>query len=67
MADRLQRKFTAAEKLKVVERELAFRRRVYPRFVANRRMSQALASEQIEIMEAIRLDYLAAEQAERLL
>lgn len=67
MAERIQHSFTAAEKRKVVERELGYRRRVYPRFVANRRMSQALADEQIAIMEAIRLDYVAAEEAERLL
>lgn len=30
--------FTAAEKLKAVEREIAMRRRVYPRWIDNRRM-----------------------------
>lgn len=59
--------FTAEQKRKAVERELAFRRRVYPRFVEQEKMTQKLADEQIAIFEAIRMDYSAAEQNERLI
>lgn len=61
------RTFTATEKRKAVDRELAFRRRAYPRWVENRRMTQKLADEQIAIMEAIRVDMVALEDKERLL
>jgi hypothetical protein len=56
--------FTAAQKKQAVERELTFRRRVYPRFVEQRKMTQKLADEQIAIFEAIREDYSAAEHRE---
>lgn len=59
--------FTATDKKKAVERELTFRRRVYPRWVADGRMTQKLADQQIEIFERIRDDYAAAETAERLI
>lgn len=59
--------FSAEQKKKAVERELSFRRRVYPRFIEQRKMSQALADEQIAIFEAIRDDYYAAESKERLI
>jgi hypothetical protein len=59
--------FTAEQKRKAIERELSFRRRAYPRFVADKRMSQQLADEQIAIFEAIRKDYADAETKERLL
>jgi len=59
--------FTAQQKREAVERELKFRRRVYPRFVADRKITQQFADEQIAIFEAIRADYFAAEQTERLI
>jgi hypothetical protein len=63
--------FTAREKLKAVERELGFRRRVYASRVADGRMKQADADFQIGIMAAIADDYrllaAAADQAGRLL
>jgi hypothetical protein len=40
-----------------VERELKLRRAVYPRFVADGKMSRSLADRQIEVFEALR-DYL---------
>lgn len=59
--------FTAAEKLEAVRRELAYRRRVYPRRIAAERMTLKLAERQIEIFEAIEADYQAAAEAERLI
>lgn len=62
MTDRI---FTAREKLAEVSREAALRRRVYPRFVAAGRLSQAKADEQIACMDAIANDYRAAAAAEK--
>lgn len=59
--------FTAEQKRKAVERELTFRRRVYPRWIADGRMTQKLADEQIAIFETISADYAAAEKNERLI
>lgn len=59
--------FTAEQKRKAVERELSYRRHVYPRRVSEGRMKQSAADEQIAIFEAIRDDYAAQEQGERLL
>lgn len=59
--------FTAAQKRKAVERELAYRRRVYPRWIENGKMTQRLADEQVAIFEAIATDYAAKEPGERLL
>jgi hypothetical protein len=59
--------FTAEQKRKAVERELSFRRRVYPRFIEQQKMTQQLADEQIAIFEAIRSDYTDAETKERLI
>jgi hypothetical protein len=57
--------FTAREKKKVIERELSFRRRVYPKFVTEGRMTQEQAAHQIAVFEAIRADYSSREQAEQ--
>lgn len=48
---------TRDEKLAAIERELGFRRRVYPRMVADRKMSPTKAQSEIEIFEAIANDY----------
>lgn len=64
MADRI---FTADEKLAAVRRELNMRRRVYPRWVSNGKMSQAKADEETAVMEAIVADYERQVQGERLL
>ena len=56
--------FTAAEKAKCATREVAQRRRVYPRLVESQRMKQAEADRQIAIMEAIAADYRAQADAE---
>jgi hypothetical protein len=55
------------EKRQAIERELNYRRRVYPRLVMTHRMSQKLADEQIAVFEEIRLDYIESEKKERLL
>ena len=62
-----QRPFTAEEKYRCAEREVRQRKHVYPRRVAGGHMTQRLADEQIAIMEAIRDDYEALAQKERLL
>lgn len=50
---------STAEKRKAIERELGFRRRVYPKSVADGKMKQAEADHQIAVMEAILKDYAA--------
>lgn len=50
-------KITHDQKRAALEREIKMRRRVYPRWVADGRMSQAKADEEISIMEAILADY----------
>lgn len=54
---------TDREKAECAEREVKQRRRVYPRFVADGRMTQAFADRQTEVMEAIASDY--RERADR--
>jgi hypothetical protein len=44
---------TLAAQVAEVERELAMRRQVYPRRVAEKRMTQAAADRHIEVMEAV--------------
>ena len=48
---------TTAMKRVAAEREVKMRRRVYPKWVANGRMTQAEANHQIQVMEAIAADY----------
>ncbi|MGU3416937.1 hypothetical protein [Methylobacterium sp. D54C] len=45
--------FTTADLAACAERELAQRRRAYPRWVEAKRMTQALADRQTALMEAI--------------
>ncbi len=45
------------DKLVCVQREIAMRKRVYPRWVAAGRMAKAKADREIAIMEAIAEDY----------
>lgn len=60
--------YTAASKLKCVERELKYRRRVYARMVETGKMSFAEAQQQIAIMKEIVEDYrhLASQQEPQL-
>jgi hypothetical protein len=59
--------FTAKQKREAIERELNYRRFVYPGRVAAGKMTQKLADLQIAIFEAIKADYAEAEKGERLL
>lgn len=52
-------KFSDEEKLRAAEREVKFRRRVYPRWVQANRMSQEEADRQIALMDDIADDYRA--------
>lgn len=58
---------TAAMKAACAEREAKMRRRVYPRWVSEGRMTQAFADAEIAAMEAIAADYRAMMEKERLL
>lgn len=57
----------AERKLKAVERELSFRRRVYARRVDEGKMSKAAMDEEIAVFEAIATDYREAAVKDRLL
>lgn len=48
---------TDQEKAEAAEREVKMRRRVYPRWVAQGKLSQADANHQISVMEDIARDY----------
>jgi len=50
---------TALEKLRCAERELRMRNKVYPRWVADGRMTDLQAKREIELMEDIAADYRA--------
>ena len=49
--------FTNNQKREVAEREVVMRKRVYPAWIANRRMRQGEADYQIAVMEEIAKDY----------
>ena len=59
--------FTAQQKREAIERELSYRRRVYPRWIEQNRMTKRQADQQMAIFEAIREDYAKAETSERLI
>lgn len=44
---------TLSEEIACVERELRLRMRVYPRFVANKRMTKEKADREIELMRSV--------------
>lgn len=58
---------TSADKLACVQRELKLRRRVYPRFVEEGKISAGRSAHELAAMEAIVADYLAEAERERLL
>jgi hypothetical protein len=58
---------TAEQKLSAVERELRYRRRVYPRLIEAQKMTPEAAASQIAVFEAIEADYRTLAQKERLL
>jgi hypothetical protein len=49
--------FSDADKLKSLKRELFLRERVYPRRIAERKMTEQQAQHELEIMKAIVEDY----------
>ena len=55
--------YTAYEKLKCVEREIALRRAVYAKRIAAGTMLPSTADREIGIMEAIAADYRAQDEA----
>lgn len=61
------RPFSNEEKLEAIERELKYRRRVYPARIDGGKMSPQLAARQIALMEAIAADYRPKAQGEKLL
>jgi hypothetical protein len=56
--------FTAEQLATCAEREVKQRRRVYPRWVDDERMSKEFADQQIAMMEQIARDYRAKAGAE---
>jgi len=58
--------FSAEQLAACAEREVKQRRRVYPRWVEDGRMSQAFADEQFAMMEQIAREYRAKADAEAL-
>jgi len=49
--------FTVEDKLKAVMREIAMRKAVYPKWVDQKKMSEAAAEREIAVMEEIAEDY----------
>jgi hypothetical protein len=48
---------TVLDKLECIERELKYRRFVYPKWIAANKMGQQKADREIAVMESIRDDY----------
>jgi hypothetical protein len=48
---------TILDKLACIRREIAYRERVYPRLITNKKMSQAAADREIAVMKVIEADY----------
>lgn len=59
--------FTFEDKLEAVRRELKYRRHVYIRRVAEKKMTRELADRQIKLFEEIEADYMKAVDAGRLI
>jgi hypothetical protein len=53
---------TTRHKIGALRREVAMRKRVYPRIVATKLMQQATADYEIEVMQAILDDYERSER-----
>jgi hypothetical protein len=58
------KKVTTVDKLRCILREIGYRKHVYRRRVANGFMTEAQAKREIELMEAIAVDYRAQVAAE---
>jgi hypothetical protein len=62
-----EQQWTAQDKLACIERELRYRLRVYPRRVAEGKMSEQQMRREISIMEAIAADLRGNAERERLI
>lgn len=60
-------RFTATEKRKEIEKEIGYRKRVFPRMIDDGRMLASEAERRLALMAAIRQDYLDIENKDRLL
>lgn len=56
-----------ARQVECIRRELKMRERVYPRWVAGEKMTQALADREIEAMRAVLETLVAIEESTRLI
>jgi hypothetical protein len=63
--DRANAPISDLVKLTEIKRELAMRRKVYPRSVSSMTMKKSDADHQIRVMEAIEADYAARVEAEQ--
>lgn len=58
---------TMADKFACAQRELSMRRKLYPRWVEEHKMSAGKAAHEIACMESIVADYMTAAEKERLI
>ena len=49
--------YPSARKVQCIDRELGMRKRLYPRFVEQKKITQEFADEEIAVLESIRDDY----------
>jgi hypothetical protein len=59
--------FDAATKLAAILREIKYRQRVYPRWIADGKITDGFAAAQIAVFEAIAEDYRALSEKDRLI
>lgn len=59
--------FSATDKMRAAQREVGYRRYVYPRRVSDGKMQQSKADEEIALMDEIARDYGELSKKERLL
>lgn len=63
----ITQQYDAKIKLAAVEREIKYRRRVYPRWIEAGNITDGFAAAQISIFEAIAEDYRKQAETERLI
>ena len=49
--------YSPERKVQCIDRELGMRKRLYPRFVEQKKITQEFADEEIAVLESIRDDY----------
>lgn len=59
--------YSTEQKLKAIEREIVWRKRVYPRRIEDGKMTKQAAEFQLDIFRAIASDYRQQTERERLL